>query len=218
MALQNTCYKHKLNFTRYDPTGIGETKGVRFSEARYSDWLFDASQMLEKVVNPGKTVVIGSSLGGWMACYLALKHPGKFDGLMLFCPAFNSGQFIWDLILSSVSEEDRRKLKAGETVRITSMGDWEEFEMCKDVRNDMIIHNLSLAPASINVKCPVRILHALDDKVIRFERTVNRDVVEMFKSDDVEVSLVKQGGHELVNERCLEVVERMVCELVEKAK
>jgi len=217
-ALQNICDKHHFNFTRYDPTGIGETEGVKFEEARFSDWLFDAIQMLQNVVNPGKTVVVGSSLGSWISCYLAWKNPEKFDGLMLFCPAFNSGQFVWDLILSSVPEESRQRLKAGETVTITSMGDWEEFTISKDVRNDMMIHNLSLAPKSINLKCPVRMIHAVDDGVIRFDRSVNRDVVEMFEGNDVEISLVKQGGHELVNERCLEVVERMACELVQKAK
>lgn len=64
------------NLVRFDYTGHGGSGG-KFADTSLSDWLRDADDILNAIILPqSPVVVIGSSMGGWLALHLALKHSG----------------------------------------------------------------------------------------------------------------------------------------------
>lgn len=75
--VQHTPY----GYVRFDYSGHGESGGV-FRHCVLSDWIADADDMLTHVVPDGPVILVGSSMGGWIALALALRHPARIMGLI----------------------------------------------------------------------------------------------------------------------------------------
>jgi len=72
-------------FTRFDYGGHGKSSG-RFADGTIGDWYRDALAILDTVCQ-GPQIVVGSSMGAWMALMLARDRPDRVAGLILIAPA-----------------------------------------------------------------------------------------------------------------------------------
>ena len=72
-------------FLRFDYSGHGESGG-RFEDGCIGDWAEDARAMIEALTD-GPQVLVGSSMGGWIALLLARSMPQRVAGLVTIAAA-----------------------------------------------------------------------------------------------------------------------------------
>ena len=179
-----------LGTVRFDYSGHGQSGG-RFEDGTITRWLAEARAVFDRTV-PGKAIVIGSSMGGWIALLLAeaLRETGRVAGLVLIAPAVDMTRaLMWD----------RWKKKARDALTKTGVYHQpsgysdEPYPIFKSLIEDGDRH--LFGGRLIEVGCPVHILQgALDPEVPRqhAERLVTH-----LASDDVVLTLIKDGDHRL---------------------
>ena len=86
-ALVELCQRRNWGFCCFDFRGNGDSKGL-FKDYTLCDWLDDARQVLQMIVNGPPVTIIGSSLGGWLAWILGQEF-AQVQQLVLLAPAFN---------------------------------------------------------------------------------------------------------------------------------
>jgi len=110
------CQETGRSFVRYDPTCLGASPGD-WSTVELQDWRDDAGEVLEKVCG-GPTVLLGSSMGGWISLLLATnpRYQELISGMVLVAPAINFFRPHYKQIVSGLPPEERARLEQGEVV------------------------------------------------------------------------------------------------------
>ena len=116
--LRSQCTRLGRTFVRYDPTCIGQSEGS-VEEVQFKDWVEDAAKMLVEQC-AGPTVLVGSSMGGWISLLLASRAETRelVKGLVLVAPALNFFRPHYHQMASELSVQQQAKLERGETVAV----------------------------------------------------------------------------------------------------
>ena len=115
----NYCRKKNISFLCFDFRGHGKSSG-NFTDFGIGDWYEDLKNIL-KYLNINKTIVIGSSMGGWVAMLYALNHPRKVSKLIGIAAA---PDFTKDLIWKELSTKDKQKIKSNKIIIKRVNGDF----------------------------------------------------------------------------------------------
>src|SRR6185369_11930132 len=99
LALENFCKKNGRAFLRYDYEGHGESSG-KFEEGTIGKWKDNALQVLTKLTE-GRQILVGSSMGGWIALLLAKQKPRRVAGIVGIAAA---PDFTEDLLLGKMKK------------------------------------------------------------------------------------------------------------------
>ena len=204
-----------LPMLRFDYSGHGLSEGDLL-KASIGDWLGEAAAMLELLLaKTPRAVVIGSSMGGWIALLLARKLAAegalaKLAGLVLIAPAWDmTERLMWD----QMSEQTKSALARDGVVYEPSLyGD--PYPITKRLIEEGRRHLIGTGPLDLDV--PVRILQGMRDPDVPWGHAL--DLVERLRSDDVELTLVKDGDHRLSREQDLRRLESTVAALVARAE
>src|SRR5258708_4949997 len=198
-------------YLRFDYSGHGESGGA-FEAGTISRWLEESVAVFERVAR-GPQIVVGSSMGGWIALLLAraLAARGKggeakMAGLVLIAPA---PDFTEALMWAEMSPEVRREIEEkGAWLRPSQYGDGP-YPITRALIEDGRKHLLLDRP--IEIGCPVRILQGVLDPDVPWRHALK--LVSCLAQDDVVLTLVKDGDHRLSRpediERLLGVVDEL---------
>ncbi len=188
--LSQYCQKKGLNFCRFDYQGHGESSGD-FAEGTIGDWFDDALAILEQN-SKAPVVIVGSSMGGWMALLLAKQCPDLVKGLVLIAPAPDfPDKLMWSAMDASVRSEIETK---GVWYRPSEFEGEESYPITLNLIEESRRHNL-LDGDGINFDGPVHILHGSSDEVVPMEHAFK--VADALSSEDVTVEIIKNGDHRL---------------------
>lgn len=212
LFLENFCIKRKIPYIRFDYSGHGLSSG-EFCDGNISKWLNDALDIIDKV-SEGKQIIIGSSMGSWIMLLVALRRKDKIKALISIACATD---FTENLIWEKLSEKDKNKLKNGEIVDL--IGDCSVLEDKKYIPYPITMQlikngreNLLLHKESIDISCPVRFLHGMQDVDVPYEISIN--VAKLLKSDNIRINLLKNSDHRMSTEECLLVLVDQIEELL----
>src|SRR3954470_18801742 len=192
---------------RFDYSGHGESGG-RFVDGTIGRWLEESVAVFRQVCR-GPQVVIGSSMGGWMALLLArelLKQPAEatLAGLVLIAPA---PDFTEELMWKGFPPDVRTEIETnGVWMRPSEYG--EPYPITRALIEDG--RNHLLLGSAINAGCPVRILQGVQDADVPWNHAV--ELTSRLAQDDVVLTLVKDGDHRLSRPEDLERLMRAVAE------
>lgn len=200
--LYKFCQKYGFPYVRYDPSGMGESEGVDVKEVLFSQWIQDAKEVLLRVTD-GPQLVVGSSMGGWISSMIAEKHPEKFSSLLLIAPAINFHRKYESILLSQLDKKSIQRYKEGGVVPL-HRPDYGTFPLRKVQFDEMRKFELSLEVDSLNVNCPVRIIHGIQDDDVPY--TGSLDILKALKTSDVQLLYLKDGDHRLSDENKLELI------------
>jgi pimeloyl-ACP methyl ester carboxylesterase len=216
VALHEHAAKTGRACIRFDYSGHGESSG-KFEDGTISKWLEDALAVLANRAR-GPQIVVGSSMGGWMALLLAralandpsLAQNAKLAGLVLIAPA---PDFTEELMWKNFSAEVRREIEtAGAWQRPSAYGD-DPYPITRALIEDGRNHLLLGRP--VEVKCPVRILQGMLDPDVPWQHAMK--LVSCLAQDDVALTLIKDGDHRLSRpediERLLRTVDDLAAEV-----
>ena len=182
------CAAHDRACVRFDYSGHGASEG-RFVDGSIGQWRDDALAVLDALTT-GPQVIVGSSMGGWIALLLALARPERMRGLVLLAPAPDFTQAIWD---DELAAAERERLQLDGFVERPSEYSTEPYVITRQLIEDGRRHLLLGQP--IEVRCPVRILHGMRDSDVPWRRSVT--LIEQLQGDDATLTLLKSGDHRL---------------------
>lgn len=175
-------------FLRFDYSGHGASAG-RFADGTISAWLADAMAAIEALTE-GRLVLVGSSMGGWIAALAALQMPERLAGLVLIAPA---PDFTEALMWNAFSPDDRTRLMRDGFIAEASEYSEEPTIITRALIEDGRSHLLMNAP--VNIECRVKIIQGMKDPDVPWGHA--HAFANLLVSKDVELTLIKEGDHPL---------------------
>ncbi|WP_245958324.1 alpha/beta hydrolase [Pelagibacterium sediminicola] len=197
-----------LAVTRFDYSGHGRSGGA-FLDGTISRWLAEALAVF--ATTQGPQIVIGSSMGGWLALLLnkALRAQGdeRVKAIVLIAPAADMTR---DLMRDTFTDAELADL--WEKGRVEQPSDYsdEPYVLTRDLIEDGENHLLFSAP--IRTHCPVAILQGGKDTDVPPAHALK--LVSHLVSDPVTFTLIPDGDHRLSREADLETLRQTVLRLV----
>ena len=175
-------------YCRFDYTGHGESAGD-FEDGTISRWAEDAAHVLTTQTE-GPQILIGSSMGGWIAGLLAQRLGDRVAGLVLLAPA---PDFATELTPHQWPKDQWDTLQREGRIAIPSDIDESDMVYTKAMFDDGAKHRVLTQP--LCVSGPVRILSGMKDDVVPWQHAVR--YAEHIDSPDLTITLVKDGDHRL---------------------
>jgi pimeloyl-ACP methyl ester carboxylesterase len=174
-------------YLRFDYFGHGESGGD-FREGTITRWREDALAVLDELID-GEAVLVGSSMGGWIACLAAMVRPERVKAMVLVAPA---PDFTEKLMAPEIPLEGRRALRDdGVWLRPSEYGD--PYPITAALLEDGA--RWSILPGPVPIEAPVRILQGGDDPDVPWRHAL--ELAQAIKGEDVVFSLIKDGDHRL---------------------
>lgn len=187
LALAAHCAAHGRPFVRFDYFGHGVSSG-RVEDGTIGRWAADAVAILDALTT-GPQVLVGSSMGGWLMLLAASARPARVAALVGVAAA---PDFTED-ILAGLDAEGRRALFE-QGMRLEPSPDCDEpTPITRLLVEEAKAHLLLGAP--IPFAGPVRLFQGLRDADVRWQKALA--LAERLTSDDVAVTLLKDGDHRL---------------------
>ena len=187
LALREHCLATGRALLRFDYSGHGESAG-RFEDGTIGQWAADAIAVFDALTE-GPQVLVGSSMGGWIALLLARARPDRIAGLIGIAPA---PDFTETLMWPEFTDAQRAELMAKGVLYLPSQyGD--PTPVTSALIEDGKLHNVLDAP--IPLDCPVRILHGMQDPDVPWRHALR--LVDALAGKDVRLHLIKDGDHRL---------------------
>jgi pimeloyl-ACP methyl ester carboxylesterase len=174
-------------YVRFDYFGHGESDGD-FAAGSITRWREDALAVLDALTE-GPVVLVGSSMGGWIACLVAMAAPEHVAGMVLIAPA---PDFTEKLMAPEMSEAAKAEMAAtGVWLRPSEYGD--PYPITRNLLEDGA--RWSILDGPVNVEAPVRILQGGADPDVPWRHAL--ELAQLLKSQDVVFTLIKDGDHRL---------------------
>jgi len=201
LALDEFCQSRGQAFVRFDYSGHGQSSG-EFTDGTIGAWAQDAIAIIDQLTD-GPLILVGSSMGGWIALLTALARKDRVQAYvgLAAAPDFTK-ELCWDKYSDEIKETLRR--------------DGVYYEAC-DYDDDPYVMTLKLLQEgndhllldkTIDLDCPVRLIQGQQDPDVPWQ-TAQR-ISDRLTSDDVVITYVKGGDHRLSTDADL----KRLCQVV----
>ena len=173
---------------RLDYSGHGASGG-KFEDGSIGIWTEDAARIIEAVTGGKSLILVGSSMGGWIALLLALRFARRVESLLLVAPA---PDFTEVLLLPKLSVENLEVLdRDGVVYAPSDYGAPLAYtkKLLDDGRNHLLLNG------TIPLDRPVQILHGMRDDAVPWRHSLA--ISECLQSEAVQITFVKDGEHRL---------------------
>ena len=208
-ALDRWAQANGRAMTRFDYSGHGESGG-NFTDGTIGRWFEETLAVFEAFCGEPQ-IVIGSSMGGWLALLLTreltLRAPAdpRVMRLVLIAPAVD---FTEELMWKRFPPEIKREIEQTGVWARPSQYSEEPYPITRGLIEDGRQH--LLLDGMIETGCAVRILQGVQDPDVPWQHTL--DLTSRFARDDVVLTLVKDGDHRLSRP---EDIERLIAAVAE---
>ncbi len=184
LALDAFAEEAGLAMLRLDYSGTGSSGG-RFEDGTLSLWLEEAVAAVDRFTD-GPLLLVGSSMGGWIALHLALLRPERVAAMIGIAAAPDFTQW-------GFSAEQKAELRAkgrieeaspyAATPTVFTQAFWESGEQMRVLGGE------------IAIDCPVRLLHGELDSEVPLDIAFR--LMRALRSSDVQLNVLKGGSHRL---------------------
>ena len=203
-ALAGFCAERGIGMLRFDYSGHGASSGD-FLDGTIGAWTADALAAIDALTS-GKLILVGSSMGGWIALLAALARPDRIAALVGIAAA---PDFTQRLMWESMAPVERTALERDGVLYMPSQyGDPTPItlKLIRDGANHLVL------TGRMPIHCPVRLLHGQADPDVPWELALR--IAEQAETPDVRVILVKDGDHRLSRPSDLALLRQTVAPLL----
>jgi pimeloyl-ACP methyl ester carboxylesterase len=202
-ALDDWAARQGRACVRFDYSGHGESGGD-FTAGTIGRWLAESLAVYARFAR-GPQVVVGSSMGGWLALLMARelrqrKDAAPMAGMVLIAPAVD---FTEELMWKDFSAAVRREIEEKGFWMRPSQYSEDPYPITKGLIEDGRKH--LLLGGLIETGCPVHILQGVQDPDVPWRHA--EALVTRLARDDVVLTLIKDGDHRLSRP---EDIERLI--------
>lgn len=195
------------SYLRFDYSGHGQSTGP-VEDFTIGDWLTESLTCFDQLTDRPQ-VLIGSSMGGWIALLLARaliarEQGDRLKGIVLIAPAWDMTE---DLMWKQFTPEAEEVLERdGVFYRPSEYG--EPYALTKALIEEG--RNHLLGRSGFDPGCPVRIIQGLRDPDVPWEHALK--LVDLLSGEDVRITLVKDAEHRLSREQDLALLTATIAE------
>ncbi len=210
LALEKWCAERGLCCCRHDYSGHGQSGGA-FLDGTISRWLEESITVFEHFTT-GPQVLVGSSMGAWVALRMVaeLKARGDGDrlhGLLLIAPA---PDFTEELMWPNLSKAQKRMIAENgfleEPSQYSNQPNIFTEALFADGRNNLVM------TGTIITNCPVHIIQGMKDRDVPHNHAAR--LAAMMPADQVTMTYVKDGDHRLSRDADIALVLRAAERLI----
>jgi pimeloyl-ACP methyl ester carboxylesterase len=189
---------------RFDYSGHGASDGS-FEDGTIGIWAADALAAIDALTE-GPLVLVGSSMGGWIALLTALARPARLAGLVGIAAA---PDFTETLMWAAMAPPERAALLRDGVLRVPSQYG-EPYAITRALIEDGRTHLLLTGP--IEIDCPVRLLHGQRDPDVPWDTALR--IAELVTGEDVRITVIKDGDHRLSRKQDLALLRDTLAALL----
>ena len=188
--------KNKMSFLALEYSGHGKSSG-KFTNGNITKWSDETSELIKKYVKKNNFIIIGSSMGSW----IALKQFQIFkDQVVGFLGIGSAPEFLENLMWKKFTKKIKTEIiKKG--IYNLKHGEYEypiTFQLIKDGRKNKVLKK------KINSKIKVTMIHGQNDNVVPV--SYSRKILKIFQNAKKKIVIIKDGNHSLSNEKCLKII------------
>ena len=191
-------------FLRFDYSGHGESSGL-FEEGCIGDWAEDAYHAVTQLTE-GPQILVGSSMGGWIALLLARRIPERVAGMVGIAAA---PDFTEDSMWPGLTQAQRDEITTTGRTAVPNSYDDRPYiltrRLFEDGRNQLVLRTPLALPF------PVRMVQGTEDEAVA--TTVPLRLLEHANCPDMRLTLVKGADHRFSTSECLELIASMIADV-----
>lgn len=195
-----------LCYAALDYRGHGASSG-RFEDGTVGAWLTDTLAVIDRAT-AGPLILVGSSMGAWLAVLAARERPERVAGLIGVAAA---PDFTEDLIAADMDDAARSAMALDGIWYRPSAYDDGPYPITKTLLDEGRQHLVLRSPVAVNV--PVRLLHGMADRDVPWQQSER--LMMALTSQDVRLTLIKDGDHRLSRPADLALLANAVRELAD---
>ena len=202
----NWCKEKSIECTLFDYSGHGNSS-EDFINCDLSTWISDGIDVITEITsNP--QIIIGSSMGAWIAIKVTLLMPKNIIGLITIAAA---PDFTKKLYKDIFNKKEKDELNKNGYIKIKSEYDNNGYLITKNLiesGNKNLVLNNSL----ITLNCPIRIIHGENDQDVDWKQS--KKIFTKIKSSNAELIIIKDGDHRLSSKNNLKTITNSIESLI----
>ena len=188
--------KNKLSFLALEYSGHGKSSGI-FTKGNITKWSSEVSVLIKKIVKKNTFIIVGSSMGAWIALKQFKIFQNQITG---FLGIGSAPEFLEDLMWKKFTKKMKAEIvKKG--IYQLKHGDYEypiAFQLIKDGRKNKVLNK------KINSRINVTMVHGQKDEVVPVY--YSRKILKVFKNAKKKLVIVKNGDHSLSSKIWIKII------------
>ena len=206
LALEAICAREKIPYTRFDYSGHGDSDG-KFNEGSIDTWLSDTLCIFDHIEKPQRHILIGSSMGAWIAVLAAKQRKARLAGLITIAAA---PDFTERLIKQRFTAQQLAEFhQHGQVLLPSQYDDGSPYPITATLINNSRQH--CLLDDDIAIDVPVRMLHGTGDTDVPYQLSI--ELLHKLITSDAQLTLIQNGDHRLSDPPHLQVLEHTLLAL-----
>ena len=211
IATEKFCIEKGYNFIKFDNFGHGSSSG-KFTDQTMSDWLIGINLVIQELAD-APILLLGSSMGAWLALIATNLHPEKIIGVITLAAAVD---FTEELMWNKFTKQEKEIIKKCGIYEVRgNNADCMElypvsYKLIEDGRNHLMIHEKS--EEKIDISVSVHLIHGMQDTDVPYD--ISLRVAAKLKSERVVIKLIKDANHRLSRKEDLNIMFSSIEELI----
>tara|TARA_Y100000591_G_C21640224_1_gene597487 strand:+ start:69 stop:824 length:756 start_codon:yes stop_codon:yes gene_type:complete len=196
LAFYKYSKKNRLGFLALEYSGHGKSSG-EFTKGNISLWTKDSKTLIKKIVKKNKFILIGSSMGSWIALNQFKYFKKQIKG---FIGIGSAPEFLTRLMWNKFSKKIRSDIVRKGITNIKN-GNYEypiSHQLIKDGRKNKILNKKILS------KIYVTMIHGKNDEIVPV--TFSKYVLSLFSTAKKKLIIVNKGDHSLSSPKQLKII------------
>ena len=196
--------KNKISFLAIEYSGHGKSSG-KFINGNISKWSKETSVLITKYVKKKNFILIGSSMGAWLAINQFKFFKNQIKGFLGIgsAPEFLE-RLMWKKFTKKMKNETKKK-----GIYNLKYGDYEypiTYQLIKDGRKNKVLNK------NIKSKIYLTMLHGSKDEVVPV--TYSKKVLRLFTNAKKKMIIIKNGDHSLSSKKNLKKINVELSKIV----
>jgi len=204
MAFKKYAIKKKLGFLALEYSGHGKSSG-KFTKGNISLWSNDAKFLIKRLVKKNNFIIVGSSMGSWIALNQFKYFKKQIKG---FVGIGSAPEFLTRLMWNKFSKKIKQEIKTKGITTIKN-GQYEypiTYQLIKDGRRNEVLKK------KIKSRIKVTMIHGKKDEVVPV--SFSRKVLANFSNAKKKLLIIKNGDHSLSNKSPLKKIIKELNKIV----
>jgi len=201
LYLEKKCINSAQEFLRFDYSGHGISKGD-FVDGTIGSWLGDAQNMIDQIIKSKEIILVGSSMGGWIALRLLLQNQERVKGVVGIAAA---PDFTRDIKAQMTTEQHNIIEKTGRLEEPNDYSD-EPYIFTKALLDDG--EKQSLLHDTYNVTTPITLIQGKLDADVPWKKA--EAIKASFGPSNVNIIYIEDGDHRLSRDEDLAIINAEV--------
>ena len=198
------CKKRKLGFLAIEYSGHGKSSG-KFTKGNISKWTMEVKIAIRKVINKKSFILVGSSMGAWLALNIFKNYKKQIKG---FLGIGSAPEFLERLMWKKFSKKIKKEIIKKKIYQLKH-GEYEypiTYQIIKDGRKNKVLNK------KYNLKIPVTMIHGSKDEVVPV--SYSKKILNNFNKAKKKILVIKNGDHSLSSKINLERINKELDKII----